>query len=170
MKNLPLSDDMSEREWQDLKTVTRRLARYSRKNREVFAAPRYRPGDVVYFGEALVRPEGAPGTRYRRSVQIAARDSMNRMIPWQWKVTVLAPRFCPERAARRFGRITSVRIEPLSGIRRRGERKREGFPLEDGTTFAQYWERLHGVAPDLRLWVWRIEWVSITREEAKAAA
>jgi len=64
---------------------------------------------------------------------------------WEWNVSTLSSRFCPERCARLFSMIRSVREERLQDIteedaKREGVQAREGTPgwsvfTEDGTAY-----------------------------------
>lgn len=160
MKNLQLSDPMSAAEAEGRKTVTRRVGERCR----------YVVGDPVYFGEALVPVIVLAGrvASYRRDGELVLMrrpDGLWGMEPWEWKTNIIAPRYCPQRCARRFGLITSVRRERLCDMTH-GEAVLEGFADRD--EFRALWEKLHGEPPDW--WhdmVWRIEWRSVSCEEAE---
>jgi len=153
VKNLQLSDQMSEREAADAKDVTRRLitkvgpdfarARYIAWDGKIATfgdsipddpvpirvRSRYVEGDVVYLGEALAKGEAL--ATYRRDGEPVCTSDRSGVLwgrLWVWQRNVLPARFCPALYARRFGRIVSVRPEQLTKLTE-AEARREGFPL-----------------------------------------
>lgn len=106
MINLQFSDAIATARANGTKTITRRLS------------CKLKPGDVVYHGETLVRSAGI--ARYRRD-DVAVQDlfsepGVDKVLAWRWQVRVLPARYCPERCARMFSVIRSVRAEPLQEI------------------------------------------------------
>lgn len=216
MKNLAFSDPMSAAEAEGRKTISRRVIPFSDPSAAslmswngrvaTFAAvalqddpvplevrSRYVFGEPVYFGEALVAgPVGT--TKYRRD-GATVHDWAEPIAPgsacrWRWQRNVLAPRFCPQACARRFGRIVDVRPERLHAITEQ-DAKLEGvtpFPYDpEGdcwtaahpskkhlTAFEYLWGEINGWqgAPGARApyptdpWVFRLAWVSISRDDA----
>lgn len=103
MKNLQLSDAMAEARYCLRKTVTRRLT------------SKYKAGDVVYHGEALIKA-GAGAAWYRRDSSLVKDFSPPlpwKVYEWKWKRDVLPARFCPERCARSYSLIRDVRETSL---------------------------------------------------------
>lgn len=112
MINLQFSDAMAAARAAGVKTVTRRLG------------CRLQPGDICFHGEALVSaalPVSYRGithaANYRRDAARVLMATTDRGFqPWVWKRKVLPARYCPERCARMFSVIRSVRSEPLNEI------------------------------------------------------
>jgi len=157
MKNLQLSDQLSEREAAGAKDVTRRIitkvgpdfgrARLNGWDGKIATfgdsipddpvpikvRARYLEGDVVYLGESLVKRDGLEKrddfrvAKYRRDLGPVLADDGFAVV-WRWQVKTLPARYCPAVHARRFGRIVSVRPEQLTELDA-AEARREGFPL-----------------------------------------
>jgi hypothetical protein len=135
VKNLVLVPEMATARARGLKDVTRRL------NTNV------KPGDVVYHGETLVQKTmsipGNPRARvasYKDGTPCMICDSKAVWL-WEWKVSTLSSRYCPERCARLFSMIRSVREERLQDITEE-DAKREGvkapvFPCETNCSCGQ---------------------------------
>lgn len=115
MINLQFSDAMAAARANGTKTVTRRLS------------CKLQPGDVVYHGEAIVRRQldiprmsGVDSVAaYRRDMLDVRREPTPTQLgfqPWVWQRNMLPGRYCPERCARMFSVIRSVRAEPLQEI------------------------------------------------------
>jgi hypothetical protein len=110
---LPFRDDMVRaiRREVDPKTVTRRTS-------ERFAD--WRPGDLVDVCEGLRRrvfPAGAgvaPGGADRVAYTADEQDLPGSWVPvpWRWKVSRLAPRYCPADLIRTRLEVVSVTTEP----------------------------------------------------------
>jgi hypothetical protein len=147
VKNLVLVPEMATARARGLKDVTRRL------NTNV------KPGDVVYHGEILECSELGSFALYRRDdVRVVDVTGTDRL--WSWKLRVLPSRMCPERCARLFSMIRSVREERLQDITE-ADAKREGVERHwCGTpkfshvgccgylpAFFFLWNRLHKESP-----------------------
>lgn len=113
MRNTMLSDGMAEARADGRKRITRRL------NTPLLA------GDVVYHGEALVPLTLDISMGAITHVATYRRDGARILFPgkpglgfqaWVWRVNVMAARYCPERCARLFSLVRSVRQEPLQDI------------------------------------------------------
>jgi hypothetical protein len=109
MRNLQFSDAMSEARAEGRKSVTRRL------NTDI------KPGTVCYHGESLLKKysttQAVDFAAYRRDGQRVTRDDGEWEI-WGWQRQSNPPRYCPERCARLFSLIRSVRKESLQAISR----------------------------------------------------
>lgn len=175
MINIQLSDAMADARAEGRKTVTRRLS------------CKWKAGDVVYNGEALMRA-GAGATWYRRDksiVQDFSEPLPGKVMEWTWQRSVLPARFCPMRAARLFSLVRDVRQEPLHAMTE-SEALLEGVVRDDaghfsvpgsgmGTfnsaleCFAALWDVINGQRAPCHSnpAVWRIDLGNVlTRDEA----
>jgi hypothetical protein len=126
VKNCQLSDAMAAARAAGVKSVTRRLT------------DRYRAGDVVYHGESLVRYGSS--VFYRRDL-VGVRT----VETWRWQRDGLPGRFCPQRFARLFSMIRSVRSEPLQCITEEDARREGAEPAscEPACDCAEWSSRRH---------------------------
>lgn len=201
MKNLPLSDPMSEAEARKRKDISRRVIPFadvkidsvrllSHAHGIAFfecvwwpglvraVKCRWRPGDVVYFGETLVKSDdGVPLVQYRRDMAYCVERESKDTMEWGWKNKTLASRFCPARCARRYGRIVSAEPRRLHEISV-NDARREGVQpsaVDQATNiphlhaFMTLWDAINaerGFPWRKNPWVWRIEWDRLKPDDA----
>jgi hypothetical protein len=136
---------------------------------------RWRPGNVVYFGEALAKSDDmVPLVQYRRDGQYCCDVDSGDPMEWTWKVSTLAARYCPARCARRYGRIFSATVERLHDITNTEAFKEGAKPHQSANDpflygFRLLWDEINGARGlgwDLNPWVWRVQWVSILQQDA----
>ena len=127
MKNLVLVPEMATARAAGLKDITRRL----RTN--------VKAGDICFHGEILERRDHLPSSVSENLIAVYRRDEkpvivpspsrvMDQYVPWEWKLRVLPSRMCPERCARLFSMVRSVRQERLQDITEE-DAKREGVKV-----------------------------------------
>lgn len=85
--------------------------------RDEFVTPRYKVGEIVAMGEALVKGGASKSQPWPEHIAYAVDE--HTVIPlcaWSWKPKKLAARYMPLWAARRWHRIADVRAERMLDI------------------------------------------------------
>jgi hypothetical protein len=130
----------------------------------------YRPGEIVYIKERLVKSLEAVGkywALYESDYEqvLIGGPAINDGVQWEWKRDRLPAMFMPAWAARDWARIVSVRAEELQEINEI-DAYLEGFRdqlrgntfYSVGAQFKETWDSLYGPGSwDSNPWVWRYE-------------
>lgn len=152
---LPLRPDLIMAVRHGRKTVTRRVPRRDGR-------PPCRDGDLIGFTESIAN-RGGLACYVADASPVTVGGAVR---SWEWKVSTLSARYCPNEAVRTWARVVSVTCPELRRMTN-AEAIREGFdaqhrrsPLE---RFQDVWRELHK-AWDPMATPWRIEFAEIRTE------